>query len=546
MFVEKSGLGPFDTVRIEVKPDGAVEVITGVASLGQGVETVIAQICADALGVDYANIRVIHGQTDRIDKGMGAFASRVTVMCGEATRLAATKLRDKAAHRRRRTDANQSRRARYRRRANCSYGRRRRAVDAARRARARAPAGLSAEDTFESAHMVYPYGVHVAAVRVDADTGGVTIERYVIAYDIGKAVNPKLVEGQIAGGLAQGIGGALLEEFLYDENGEPLSVTFADYLMPTAREMPEVSILITEDAPSPLNPLGLKGAGEGGANPVGAVIASAIDDALGMPRRGDATADLAAAAEGDLQKDLTMASEGRPQLKAPPGACDTHMHIYDRRFPKAATAKIDPPDASVADYLAMRARLGIERTVVVQPSTYGKDNRCTLEAMAAIGPSARGVAVVDETVTDAELERLTKLGIRGIRFFMLAGRPAALGDSRDRWRRGSRRSAGMCSFNSTAAICPTMRRCFKRLAATLAIDHVGKFLEPVAPDHPGFRTLLRLLDNGRTWIKLAAPYETSKVGPPFTTMSANSPRRWSKPRRSGWSGRPTGRTRRPA
>jgi CO/xanthine dehydrogenase Mo-binding subunit len=148
---------------------------------------------------------------------------------------------------------------------------------------ARIHPNLSAEATFESAHMVYPYGVHIAAVRVDADTGGVTIERYAIAYDIGKAVNPKMVEGQIAGGLAQGVGGALLEEFLYDEAGEPLSVTFADYLMPTAREIPEISILITEDAPSPLNSLGLKGAGEGGANPVGAAIASAIDDALQRP-----------------------------------------------------------------------------------------------------------------------------------------------------------------------------------------------------------------------------------------------------------------------
>ena len=91
------------------------------------------------------------------------------------------------------------------------------------------------------------------------------------------------MEGQIAGGLAQGVGGALFEEFRYDENGEPLSVTFADYLMPTAREVPEVAILVTEDAPSPLNPLGLKGAGEGGANPVGAAIASAIDDALQRP-----------------------------------------------------------------------------------------------------------------------------------------------------------------------------------------------------------------------------------------------------------------------
>jgi CO/xanthine dehydrogenase Mo-binding subunit len=214
---------------------------------------------------------------------MGAFASRVTVMCGEATRLAATKLRDKAlraAAELMQTSAD--------------------ALDIITGEIVRTgggtgpsmplgelalalPDGLSAEDTFESSHMVYPYGVHVVAVRVDADTGAVKIERYVIAYDIGKAVNPKLVEGQIAGGLAQGVGGALLEEFLYDENGEPLSVTFADYLMPTALEVPAVEIVITEDAPSPLNPLGLKGAGEGGANPVGAVIASAIDDALGRP-----------------------------------------------------------------------------------------------------------------------------------------------------------------------------------------------------------------------------------------------------------------------
>jgi CO/xanthine dehydrogenase Mo-binding subunit len=282
MFVEKSGLGPSDTVRVDVKADGKIEVITGVASVGQGVETAMAQICADALGVDYASINVVHGQTDRIDQGSGAFASRVTVMCGEATRLAATKLRTKTlrlAAELMQTDAG--------------------ALDVingvivrkdgigpsmtlAALAQAR-PGALSAEDTFLSSHMVYPYGVHIAAVKVDADTGAVAIERYVIGYDVGKAVNPRQVESQIAGGLAQGLGGALLEEFAYDDNGEPLSVTFADYLMPTACEVPPISILITEDAPSPLNPLGLKGAGEGGANPVGATIASAIDDALQRP-----------------------------------------------------------------------------------------------------------------------------------------------------------------------------------------------------------------------------------------------------------------------
>ncbi len=281
MFVEKSGLGPFDTVKIEIKSDGSVDVITGVASLGQGVETAMAQICADALGVNYSDIKIIHGQTDRIDRGMGAFASRVTVMCGEATRMAAAKLREHllllaAELMQSKKDVLDLRHGQIVRLTSSSGP----SMSLAELARQRP---LMAEATFESSHMVYPYGVHIAAVRIDADTGGVTIERYAIAYDIGKAVNPKLVEGQIAGGLAQGVGGALFEEFLYDDNGEPLSVSFADYLMPTAREIPELSILITEDAPSPLNPLGLKGAGEGGANPVGAAIASAIDDALQRP-----------------------------------------------------------------------------------------------------------------------------------------------------------------------------------------------------------------------------------------------------------------------
>jgi carbon-monoxide dehydrogenase large subunit len=147
---------------------------------------------------------------------------------------------------------------------------------------ARAP-GLVADGWFFCDHMNYPYGVHIAVVRVDCATGGVAVERFLIAYDIGKAVNPMLVEGQIVGGFAQGLGGALLEEFCYDARGEPLAVNFADYLMPTAREIPALQVVITEDAPSPLNPLGLKGAGEAGVNAVGAAIASAIDDAIGMP-----------------------------------------------------------------------------------------------------------------------------------------------------------------------------------------------------------------------------------------------------------------------
>jgi CO/xanthine dehydrogenase Mo-binding subunit len=293
MFVEKSGLGPFDGVRVTVDESGAVEVVTGSASVGQGMETAMAQICADALGVDYADVRVVHGQTDRIAFGMGAFASRVTVMTGEATRVAAVKLRAKAIAAAapllqsapealdvvdgKVVSKNTARGP------SVSLGEVARALAPTSKLLGDAMPGLSAEGWVQQDHMAYPYGVHLAVVRADRDTGAIIVERYLVAYDIGKAVNPMLVEGQITGGVAQGLGGALFEEFLYDPRGEPLSTTFADYLMPTAREVPPIETLISEDAPSPLNALGLKGAGEGGANPVGAVIAAAIDDALQMP-----------------------------------------------------------------------------------------------------------------------------------------------------------------------------------------------------------------------------------------------------------------------
>jgi CO/xanthine dehydrogenase Mo-binding subunit len=140
--------------------------------------------------------------------------------------------------------------------------------------------GLTSEQWFFSEHMNYPYGYHAGVVSIDPETFGITVEAYWIAYDIGKAINPMLVEGQIVGGAAQGLGGALLEDFRYDEAGQPLCTSFLDYLMPTAAEMPPIKVLITEDAPSPLNPLGLKGAGEGGTTAFGAAVASAVDHAL--------------------------------------------------------------------------------------------------------------------------------------------------------------------------------------------------------------------------------------------------------------------------
>jgi len=283
-FVEKTGLGPKDTVRVGVDAKGRVEVVTGGASLGQGFETTMAQICAEALGVDYAGITVVHGQTNRIADGIGAHASRATVITGSATNVAAENLRAKALSiaaellqapvetltisdgviRRNDREAGPS-------------------ITLGEVAAKASPEGLSAEGTYRTDHMTYPYGVHLAQLRVDRDTGEVVVERFLVAYDIGRAVNPMMIEGQIAGGFAQGLGGALYEEFLYAENGAPLSVSFADYLLPTSCEVASVEILLTEDAPSPLNPLGLKGAGEAGVTAVGATIASAIDNAIGSP-----------------------------------------------------------------------------------------------------------------------------------------------------------------------------------------------------------------------------------------------------------------------
>ncbi len=290
-FVEKSGLGPYAGARIEVDGTGHVRVITGAASVGQGVETVIAQICDDVLRVGLDRISVVHGQTDQMAYGLGAFASRVTVMTGSAAHRASLALRERiteVAADLLEADPADLELADGRVQVVGTSSRSLRLGEIAAAVSPAAPRagerpGLVGEDWFETTHMTYPYGFHVTVVRVEPETGRAVIERYLVAYDVGRAVNPMLVDGQVVGGAAQGIGGALLEEFRYDENGQPLAASFMDYLLPTAAEMPAVEVLISEDAPSPLNPLGVKGAGEGGTAACGAAIASAIDDALGYP-----------------------------------------------------------------------------------------------------------------------------------------------------------------------------------------------------------------------------------------------------------------------
>ncbi|MCZ8310309.1 MAG: xanthine dehydrogenase family protein molybdopterin-binding subunit [Magnetospirillum sp.] len=293
MFLEKSGMGPSDSVTVSVDPMGFVEVVTGGASVGQGFETAMAQICAETLGVDYRRIRVVHGQTDRIRFGIGAHASRATVMTGNAVHAAATNVRDLALKHasvllqapaelldivdgivaRKGSPSGPT----------ISLGQLSRQLSPGPEAIARGTNGLSCEGWFYADHMTYPYGVHLALVRVDGETGQVFVERYMVASDVGRAVNPMIVEGQVVGGVAQGLGGALYEQFRYSDTGQPLSLNFAEYLIPTAHEVPDVEVIVAEDAPSPLNPLGIKGAGEGGCTGVGAAIASAVDDAIGIP-----------------------------------------------------------------------------------------------------------------------------------------------------------------------------------------------------------------------------------------------------------------------
>lgn len=286
-YVELTGRGPWEGAGVRVDPEGRVTVFTGAPSQGQGHETTLAQICADALGVPLDTISVVGGDSALIPQGIGTFASRVGVLAGNATRVAAQEVHDKvlriAGHLLEAHPADLVLEdGQISVRGATDKGMPLRAVARAAVGRGlpieEAP-GLEATHYFKAPKMAYTNGVHVAAVEVDAETGRVAIERYVIAHDCGRMVNPTIVEGQILGGVGFGIGNALLEENRYDEAGQLLTATFMDYAMPTAAAVP--APLITHlETPTPLNPLGIKGAGESGTIPVPAVLCSAIEDAL--------------------------------------------------------------------------------------------------------------------------------------------------------------------------------------------------------------------------------------------------------------------------
>jgi len=276
-FVEKSGIARWEYARVGVAADGGAVAYVGSASVGQGVETVLAQVCAETLGVPFDAVRVSHGDTDVVPEGMGAFGSRASMLGGSAVAQAAAALRkrliDVAAERLEASPADLTIEGdRVVARGSPAVG-----IPLTELAGA-AP---DAEARFECPDMSFPYGLHCVALEADVETGALDIHRYAVAYDVGRALNPQLVDGQIVGGVAQGVGGALLEELAYDASGQLVTGSFMDYLMPTAGEMPAVRVLITEDAPTPLNPLGAKGAGEGGTAAAGAVIANAVSDALG-------------------------------------------------------------------------------------------------------------------------------------------------------------------------------------------------------------------------------------------------------------------------
>ncbi len=311
-YVEGTGVGPYEGGHVLVEPNGTVQVSTGLSTQGQGHQTSFAQIAADELGVDVADVKVVTGDTRRFPYAVGTFASRAAVMSGNAIHLAARKVREKAlriASEALEVDAQDLELAEGQVRVKGSPDTAidlnvvatmsnplRYAFDEAARIATQfaqpgdpdappvadddAP-GLEATDYYSPTQSTFANGMHAVEVEVDPDTSDITVQRYAVVHDCGTLLNPTIVKGQVLGGVAQGVGGALYERMAYDEHGQLQNASFMDFLMPYATEVPSVDIDHLE-TPSPLNPLGIKGAGEAGVIPGSAAIAAAIEDATGI------------------------------------------------------------------------------------------------------------------------------------------------------------------------------------------------------------------------------------------------------------------------
>ena len=289
-FVKISGTGPFEGARIVIKRADEIAVYSGVATMGQGHETAMAQICADGLGVPIEAISFYHGNTDYIPYGAGTSASRVTVMLGNAIYLACHDMKTRILSLAGKylgidpQDLIFERSGIYRKEAE-GEGPLLGLDDVVQLAD---PSNLSAEGTpgldvtsyYKSEHQTVSYGSHVCHVAVDPETGKLEILRYVVTEDVGRAINPMMVHGQCIGAAVQGIGGTILEELVYDDGGQLISGSFMDYLLPTSTDVPHIESIVMEIAPSPFNPLGVKGAGEGGIVATGAALANAVTNAL--------------------------------------------------------------------------------------------------------------------------------------------------------------------------------------------------------------------------------------------------------------------------
>jgi carbon-monoxide dehydrogenase large subunit len=275
-YIEGGATGPRENARLVLETDGSISVYVGSSAIGQGLETICAQIAADELGIPMERIRgVFHGSTGVIREGLGSWASRATVMGGSAILAAAANLkgaiREKAAEQFGCTPA------------EVAISDDMRSVSAADRRRTLSelcPEGVAAEGTFNSSKRTYSYGTHAAHVTVDPKTGDLRVLEYVSVEDVGRIVNPNTLHSQVLGAIVQGLGSTILEQMVYDDEGQLLTGSLASYLIPSAEDFPDIRAIALEQYPSPTNPLGAKGAGEGGIIPVGGVIANAVASAL--------------------------------------------------------------------------------------------------------------------------------------------------------------------------------------------------------------------------------------------------------------------------